>query len=239
MGRNYKKLLLASAAVMLMIAQPAVAEIKSDLTLYLWGAGISGNATLGSKSIPAQPVDVDFDSILDKLDFGFQVHYEGTGEQWGGGLDITYMKLSDTNDAGVSAEAKLTLSELFGIYKASNAFDVLLGVRFTGVDVDLEGPGGLVGAEGDRSLTDGYVGGRVKLPLSEKWQFGLRGDIGAGSSDLVWNVLAAVNWQVARSVSLRGGYRWLDYELEKDDDPLEASLNMQLSGPFLGVAFQW
>lgn len=236
---NYKKMLLASTTVFMMLTQPAVAEIKSDLTLYLWGAGMSGDATLGSKSIPSQPVNVDFDDILDKLDIGFQVHYEGTGERWGGGLDVTYMKLSNTNDAGVSAEAKITLSELFGIYQANKVFDLLLGVRFAGIDMKLEGPGGLGVAEGDRSLTDGYVGGRVKLPLSEKWHFALRGDIGAGSSDLVWNVLAALDWKVAKSVSLRGGYRWLDYELEKDDAPLEASLNMQLSGPFLGVAFQW
>jgi len=231
------KSLFGGAIALVALSQPSYA-IDNDLTLYLWGAGISGNATLGSHDVPSQPIDMDFDDVLGDLEFGFQVHYEGVGEKWGGGLDITYVKLGNTNDAGLSGEVKTTLSELFGIYRANPALDVLAGVRFVGMDMRLNDTA-VIDAEGERSLTDFYAGARVKLPLSDKWAAALRGDIGTGDSDLVWNVVAAVNWQVAHSVALRGGYRWLDYDLDKDDGSIEAKLDIAMTGPFLGVGFQW
>ena len=222
---------------LLVFSQPSHA-IDNDLTLYLWGAGISGNATLGSTSIPQQPVEMDFEDILDKLDFGFQFHYEGTGEKWGAGLDYTYIKLSDTNDAGRSGEVKTTLTEAFGVYRANPALDILAGVRFVGMDMRLNETV-LVDAEGERSLTDFYAGARARLPVSDSVLFVLRGDVGAGDSDLVWNAVLGVDWHISQSMALRGGYRWLDYDLDKDDGSIEAQLDMSMSGPFLGVGFQF
>lgn len=230
---------LAGGAVALMaFSQPSQA-INNDLTLYLWGAGISGNATLGSHDVPQQAVNVDFDDIIDKLDFGIQLHYEGSGEKWGGGLDYTYIKLSDTNDAGVKGEVKTTLTELFGTYRANQAVDILAGVRFMGMDMSVAGPNELASAEGERSLTDVFAGARTRLPISDSVLFVLRGDIGTGDSDLVWNAIMAVDWHVSKSIALRGGYRWLDYDLDKDDGSVEAKLDMSMTGPFLGVGFQW
>ena len=127
-----------SAIALLTFAQPSQA-IDNDFTLYLWGAGISGQATLGSKTVPQEPVDADFDDLLDKLDACIQLHYEGVGEQWGAGLDFTYLKLSDTNDANVSTTVKTTLTELFGLYRADHAPAPLspVGVLFTPVSMDV------------------------------------------------------------------------------------------------------
>ena len=72
--------LYSGVIAILMFSQPSQA-INNDLTLYLWAAGISGNATLGSHDVPSLPVDVDFDDILEDIEFGFQVHYEGVGEK--------------------------------------------------------------------------------------------------------------------------------------------------------------
>ena len=44
---------------------------------------------------------------------------------------------------------------------------------------------------------------------------------------------------ISRTIALRGGYRWLDYDLEKDDAPTEARLDMRMEGPFLGIGFKW
>ena len=231
------KSLLGGAIALLTFAQPSHA-IDNDLTLYLWGAGISGNATLGSHDIPSQPVDMDFDDVLGDLEFGFQVHYEGVGEKWGGGLDFTYVKLGNTNDAGLSGEVKTTLAELFGIYRANQAVDVLAGVRFVGLDMRLNDTA-VIDAEGERSLTDFFAGARARLPISESVLFMIRGDVGTGDSDLVWNALLGIDWHVSKSIALRGGYRWLDYDLDNDDGSIEAKLDMSMTGPFLGVGFQW
>ena len=237
MRKQLLKALLGGTMAMLVFTQPAQA-LSNDLTLYLWGTNLTGQATLGQKTIPEQPVEVDFDDLFDKLDAGFQAHYEGTGERWGLGLDFTYLKLSDTNDANMSATVKVNLSELFAIYKASDAINVLAGARFTGIDMSLETPG-QADAEGDRSLTDFIIGGRAMLPLSDSWNVGLRADVGTGDSDLVWNAIVGLDWHVSKLIALRGGYRWLDYDLEKDDAPIEAKLDLLMDGPFLGIGFLW
>ena len=237
MQKQLFKSVFGSAIAMLMFSQPSQA-INNDLTLYLWGAGISGNATLGSHDVPSLPVNVDFDDILEDLEFGFQVHYEGVGEKWGGGVDYTYIKLGNTNDAGVSGEVKTTLAELFGIYRANPAIDVLAGVRFLGMDMRLNDTVH-IDAEGERSLTDFYAGARAKLPISNSVLFALRGDVGTGDSDLVWNAVLSVDWDISSLIALRGGYRWLDYDLDKDDGSIEAKLDMSMTGPFLGVGFKW
>lgn len=231
------KNLIACAVVPLAFAQPSQA-LDNDLTLYLWGAGVSGGATINQQSIPSQPVEMDFDNLIDNLEMGFQMHYEGTGDRWGGGFDFTGVEFSNTNDAGVKAEIKSTLTEAFVIYQASEIFNLLGGVRFTGVDMTMSVPG-FSKAEGDRSLTDFYVGGRVAVPFSDSWRGMLRADVGAGDSDLVWNVVAGLDWQMSQSWAMRGGYRWLDYQLEKDDANVENQLDLGLDGPFLGIAFQW
>lgn len=235
MKPDYRKFVFVGAAALLTVAQPAFAEWKNDLTLYLWGSDISGNATVGRQNVP---IDISFDDILDKLDFGIQAHYEGMGQQWGLGLDFTYLEISDTTGAGVEAESKTVLAEVFGIYRLNAMFDLLAGVRFAGMDLTLTAPG-MAQAEGDRSLTDFFGGLRVKFPLSDTFGVFLRGDAGAGDSDLVWNVVAGLTWQVSKSIAIRGGYRWLDYDVENDNVPIEAQLDMRLEGPFLGVGILW
>ena len=236
-NKRLLKTLIGPAIALLTFAQPSHA-INNDLTVYLWGAGISGNATLGSRDVPQQPVDIDFDDVLDDLEFGYQFHYEGVGEQWGLGVDYTYIKLGNTNDAGLSGQVESTLAELFGLYRASQALDILAGVRFVGLDMRLNDTA-VIDAEGERDLTDFFAGARARLPISDSVLFVMRGDVGTGDSDLVWNALLGVDWHMSDSIALRGGYRWLDYDLEKDDAPLEAKLDLTLSGPYLGIGFQW
>lgn len=97
----------------------------------------------------------------------------------------------------------------------------------------------LIDAEGERSLTDFYAAVRARLPISNSVLFALRGDGGTGDSDLVWNAVLSVDWDISSLIALRGGYRWLDYDLDKDDGSIEAKLDMSMTGPFLGVGFKW
>lgn len=232
-NRNFKPLWGAAFATMV-LSQP-VQALDNDLTVYLWGTGITGTATINQQTIP---FEADFDEIIDNLDMGFMAHYEGMGDQWGVGLDFAYVDLSNTNDADVKGTLKSNLSEAFAIYRASSAIDLLGGARFTDMDMTISAPGAGK-AEGDRSLTDFFVGARFSMPFSDTWRGALRADVGAGDSDLVWNINAILDWQVSKSVAMRAGYRWLDYELDKDDAQLDNSLDLSLDGPFLGIGFQW
>lgn len=230
--------ILAAGVASLAFAQPSQA-LDNDLTLYAWGAGITGTATLNGQTLPSAPTEVDFDEIIDKLEMAFMGHYEGMGDLWGFGADYTYIGLGDTNDAGVTGDIDATIAEAFAIYRPNDVFDLLAGVRYTGLDILVSGPGGEGEADGDRSLTDFYVGGRLFAPFSDTWTGALRVDVGAGDSDLTWNAVAAVDWQPSDGFSLVGGYRWLNYNVDKDDARVSNELDLTFDGPFLGMTFHW
>jgi len=122
---------------------------------------------------------------------------------------------------------------VFDIYRINKMFDLLAGIRFAGMDLSLKGPGPAdVELTRDLSLTDVYGGGRVILPLIEKWLVALSGDVGTGDSNVVWIV-------VAKHIALHGGYRWLEYDFEKNNRSVEEKLDMSIQGPYLGVGFMW
>ena len=239
--KKYNKLmtsLLGSTLVSALGVSPAQAW-DNDLTIYAWGAGVTGTATLNSQTVPSSPVEVDAEEIIDKLEMVFMGHYEGMGDNnWGSGADYTYIGLGDTNDLGVTGDVDATIAEGFLIYRPAEVFDLLAGVRYTSLDISVEFPRG-ADADGDRSLTDFYLGGRFFLPFSDTWTGALRADVGAGDSDLTWNALAALDWKPSDGFSIRGGYRWLDYNIDKDDARVSNELDMMFDGPFLGIAFQW
>ena len=239
MKMNKKSLgsLLGCTLASLAFSLPSHA-LDNDLTIYAWGASISGSATLNGQTAPNAPTEVDFEDILDKLEMAFMGHYEGMGDTWGFGADLTYIGLGDTNDKGVTGDLDAAIAEAFAIYRPNDVFDVLAGVRYTSLDMRAESQAGMV-AEGDRSLTDFYLGGRVFVPFSDTWGSALRADIGTGDSDLTWNAVALVNWQTSDRFAVRGGYRWLDYNIDKDDARVSNELDLSFDGPFLAIAFQW
>ena len=77
-------ILAASAVAGMTFTQSSLAW-DNDLTIYAWGAGITGTATLNGRTAPSGPTEVDFDDILDKLEMAFMGHYEGMGDTWGFG----------------------------------------------------------------------------------------------------------------------------------------------------------
>ncbi len=236
-SNNVIAALLGGTLVSLTSITPSYAW-DNDLTLYAWGAGISGTATLNNRVLPNSPVDVDVEEIIDKLEMAFMGHYEGMGNSWGFGADLVYLGLGDTNDLGVTGDVDASVAEAFAIYRPNDTVDLLAGVRYTGLGLMVEMPGGTIG-EGDKNLTDAFAGLRLTLPFSDSWAGAMRADVGGGSSDLTWNVVAAVNWQAGDSFAVRGGYRWLGYELDNDNDQANLELDIGFDGPFLGISFQW
>ena len=47
--------------------------------LFLWGMGISGDATIGDKTLP---LEVEFGDIWSNLDTVFTVHFEARKDKW-------------------------------------------------------------------------------------------------------------------------------------------------------------
>lgn len=84
-------------------------------------------------------------------------------------------------------------------------------------------------SESDTSW-DAVVGVRGDVVLADRWSLTYYADIGAGQSDLTWQVLAAVNYQI-NNFDIVLGYRYLDWEF----DDFGSFDNLNISGPFLGA----
>ena len=75
--------------------------------------------------------------------------------------------------------------------------------------------------------------------IGKKWSFIGRADIGAGDSDVVWNVLAAFDYRFTKLLSAFGGWRVLDYDVNTGSGPSTFKYDMNPSGPILALAFHW
>ena len=60
-------------------------------------------------------------------------------------------------------------------------------------------------------------------------------DIGAGGSNLTYQVMAGANWEFAKGYNLKLGYRHLYWDYEKSG----AVWDVKTSGPYLGLGIQF
>ena len=223
---------LVGSATLLGISQTPAHAIDNELTLYFWGASISGEANLRRGTVP---FGADFDELLEDLEAGFQMHYEGRGRTWGGGLDITYMSLENEKTI-FDTQVDSAIVEGFASYRVSDRFDLLGGVRFNGIETEVL-VAGETAATSDVDVVDGFIGARVFAPVSANWTFHARLDVGAGDSDFVWNTVIGLGWAFSRSGMLRLAYRILDYDVTSESGPLNTNIEIQYDGPAIGIGF--
>ena len=170
------------------IAQDIILEGTRDewrwsITPYLWGSDIDTDVRFpGGQDIGGT---AKFDDILDKLDLGGMVHFEGRRGAWGMFVDATYLNLSDDTTQGpFSADSELDtgLYEFAATYTpggGSSAFTAFAGARI--VDLSLEmtfsgpGPIGPIRRASDKSFTDFMVGGRYMHPFNDRWLLNVQG----------------------------------------------------------------
>lgn len=210
--------------------------------LYLWGAGIEGSATSGPVSTP---VSLDFSDALNHLDSAFTIHYEISKDKIGFFGDYFHLGLAPKTTLPNGASAKVDLTnniwELGMIYRPANArgLDVLYGLR--GIDLKLDASLGSAPKKTleDRDWLDFFVGLRKDFELSENTHFTARGDIGTGDSEFVWNVNLLLNYRFNKTVSMFGGYRWLDYDYETGSGPERFSYDVTYQGPAIALRFDW
>jgi hypothetical protein len=77
---------------------------------------------------------------------------------------------------------------------------------------------------------------RAGLIFAERWVLSLYGDVGAGDSDITWQVWGTLGYWCTENLLIAGGYRHLAYEWDGQGDD---ELDIQFSGPVLGVHFRF
>jgi hypothetical protein len=222
-------------------------------------AGISGDQTVEGNEAS---VSLSADDVLRALDFGGMVHVESRRGRWGAFLDGSYVKLSADGDFGprggidVDVSSELAMVELGMFYRfleraigdgdaQTLMLDVLGGGRYTylNAELDIEGAGPLgadLEVEKSKDWIDPIVGGRVRIDITERLAFNLRGDVGGfdigSSSDLVWNVIGALGYQLSENTTLWIGYRHLDIDYEDGSGAGQFEYDVEMTGPILGLA---
>ena len=94
-----------------------------------------------------------------------------------------------------------------------------------------------------RTFVEPLVGAQFGLGLSDRWAFGLRGDVSGfnigADRNLTWNLLAGAEYRLSRLASLQLGYRFNSFDFEDGEGLRRARLNLRQNGLWLSARFQF
>jgi hypothetical protein len=229
-----------------------------EFTPYLHAAGLHG--TSGTSNVTV-PVDLSFSDILSNLDLAVQGNFLARKGPLSFGLDAEYVGLSTDGSKSVtgpqgratvlgSLDAKSKLGILQGnvgwrVLDEQTKVDLVGGLRLTRSYTKLDLNGTLTVGDDvfgrSRSLVASStwidVVGGVRILHSVSDQLTLMGyaDVGGGGSDLTWQVLAGVNWQVKKNYDIRFGYR----ELSWDYTGSGLTWDVKMRGPYVGLGIRF
>lgn len=212
---------------------------------YVYFAGAYGKT---SPRDPLPPVDLDlsFRDVLKAFKFAFMGAAEVRKDRLVFLGDLMWVHLGesegltvrDKNFADVKIDSKTTAITALGGYRVVNkgpvVVDLLAGGRLNGNKQRLQYHGTLVDVSASVSKTwiDPIVATRIMAPLGGKFGLSLYGDIGGFGigSDLTWQGIATVNYQLSRKMNLGLGWRYFKINYDDSDGFL---YNVAQSGPVL------
>ena len=229
---------------------PAMADDWTfSIEPYVLAASIAGDASIGR--VTGAEVDVDFSTILEKLDMAAMIHFEAhSGNGWGFAFDYGFMDLSDDifGERGGIVDVRVRQGTFEGllIRQSSNeaiGLEYFAGFRWWDNDIDIAiDPAILPGTNQrkvDASWIDLIVGARWTRDLSERWQMQLRGDVGGFGieSDFTSSLSASFLYQFSQRFSLDLQYRalWVDYAEGKSGQPGYFAYDTVTHGPIVGL----
>ena len=217
-------------------AEPA--HWRITFTPYVWMSGLKGTIGVGSN---ISEVDVSFTEGAEDFEFGFAGLLESRRYPWVLRLDFYYVSLSDEEAASAGKTLTVGQDELMLhpevgytlLARPWGGVDGLIGARYRNLGVD-------VGAEpqevsADRNWVDGTVGANFRYQAGEKWRLVAKADLGAGGSDLTWQLYGGAGYDLGRCCALVAAWRYLDVDYDKDDFVYD----VQLSGPTFGVTLRF
>lgn len=224
-----------------------VDEWQFNLTpFYVWLVNVEGSGQAGSS---VENINFDFEDVFD-LDAAFLAHFEAMHKSnWGLLIDTNYIGITGGQNFSISSalnvDFEATLVEISGLYrinKQDHTFDLIAGLRYLDMDLDLH-----LGGRSNLAVNTSYdwldplIGARWNWHFASNWQLIVRGDVGGFGvgSDLSWQAISLLDWQPFENVSFIAGYRAL-YEDYEDDDGLELfKIDATFHGPVLGLNFRW
>ena len=224
-------LALASASSFAGTSSPENIDIQPTQTSSDWWLTITPygwvTATDGDMGVAGRvaPVDISFQDTLEDLELAFMLAAEGGIDRWVSGFDGIYGAFSSSADLpapfGLYTKATVDFDQFFGrvhagyqIVKDDNAtLTAFVGARYSylSTEIVLSGAAPTLAVDGSKSWIDPVIGLHGVWVINDRWFLHGGGDIGGFgvSSDLIWQVNAAIGYRFTDSVSALVGYRGL------------------------------
>lgn len=209
-----------------------------NVTPYAWGMGIKGDVEVGRFSAP---MDVKFADAVKDLDLAGMIALEAHNGNWGVLCDLAYMKLSDDTETltgSLSAEVEESILQGAAVYRVVNSkatrIDLGVGGRYMSLDAEVDTANG--GDSRTVDIGDPLIVVRVQEQISDNVFGLLAGDIGGfgASSELTWQLTAAVGYGLTEKVSLMLGYRYLHYDYDNDRVVYDVAMHGIATGVQIG-----
>lgn len=217
-------------------------ELKQKIMIYGWLPTLDGTMTFNVPSEPDESFDV---SVIDSLDSVFMGSYHLRKNEWSFLADMIYLKMSG-NTQGLNPNVNLGLEltaklySFYGGYNLSetekNSVDVIAGVRYLGLDLDVSRSGGIVGNGTLSPSVDNYdavIGLYGLYTIDQNWYIPYQVDIGTGDTDLTWQASLSIAYRLSWG-DIIGTYRYIHYD--QDGSLVE---DFDLYGPKIGVVFHF
>jgi hypothetical protein len=242
----------ATLAVSVATTAPALAQQVTDgwrmsVTPYLWVSTVESEVTDKAGGAQAES-SASFGDLLDHLKFVAIGKGEVQYKRVGAYADLIYLKLGTdqtvTRPVLGPIERDVTLATttftLSGFYRVIENdqlnVDLMAGLRYVKLKIDLDFQGARPGLERDasRSFTEPVIGVRATQRLGERTSITGYGDFGGfGGSKDVWQVYGTFNYQWKPSLILSAGYRYMAIKVDKPNVDVDETLK----GPLLGLTY--
>jgi hypothetical protein len=218
-------------------------EWERTLLIYLLGAGIDGESQVGST---VANIDQSFGDIIENLEAGGMGAFRARKGPWAHTIDAMYSGLgAEASTSGVSVDVdvdQLIASYDIG-YEIAENLQVLAGVRYNAIDVDLAVRAGTASfrASGDKDWVDPYVGLSSTLVLTDTLALSVRGDIGGFDvgSKFAWQAVVLLDWRFSETFLAAFGYRILDTDYEDGSGASFFRYDVTMSGPAIGIGWRF
>ena len=120
--------------------------------------------------------------------------------------------------------------------------DLLGGLRYQYLKEEIT-PSPLPTLGGSADWMEPFIGGRAVLQLDDTWSVFIRGDAGGfgigSASDLTWNVLVGVEYQLNHKMSLKVGYKVQGFDYSNGSGPSEFGGDWETQGLLLSMSMRF
>jgi len=223
--------------------QAASGDWRQTVFLYGMGAMIEGDAQVGPLEVP---VDVGLSDFFDNLEFGAMAAYRIENGTWSFTGDVTYMSLGGGKETEQGrASARLDTEQITAMLTAGRRItphlEALVSLAYFDVNADLRARvlQQVATANRDADWFDPLIGFNYEVPMGGKWRYTLRGDIGAGGSDLTWHALTKFTRQNSDRFGWYVGYRAISYDYEDGSGLNYTRFDLTQHGPGAGISISF